>query len=152
MRLSHRRRPGPVARGERGETLIELMATVVLMGVSIVALIGSLLGAMTTSNTHRRATRAGNEAVNVVEDLRGQTYVPCATTTTYTLPTPPPTYTYTIESVRRLQNANANPAVWVSNAGCTPTNDQGAQIIKIRVRSAGTPAVSRSLSLVKRKV
>ena len=36
-------------RGERGETLIELMATVILMGVSIVALVASLLAVMRNS-------------------------------------------------------------------------------------------------------
>jgi type II secretory pathway pseudopilin PulG len=152
MMFSHRPRSVRPAHDERGETLIELMATVVLMGVSIVAIVGALMGVIQTSSQHRRATRAGNEAVNVVEFIRDQDYTPCVTTSTYALPTPPPRYSYTISSVRSLQSNTAGTPVWIATpGGCNATNDQGAQQITVKVTATGTGAVSRSLTFVKRK-
>ena len=148
------RRPAVAGDGERGETLIELMATVLLMGVSIVALVAALLGVMRTSVENRRATRAGNEAVNVVETLRSVDYVPCATASTYasSVPAAPRGYTTSITRVRRLQSDTASTPVWVPAAGgCNVANDTGAQEITIRVQATDGSNVSRSLTLVKRR-
>lgn len=148
------RHSGAADRGERGETLIELMATVVLMGVSIVALVGALLGVMTTAAENRRVTRAGNEAVTVVETLRGVDYVPCATATSYeaALPAMPRDYEVQITQVRRLQSNVAATPVWVPpSGGCTADNDTGAQQITIRVAATDGSDVARSLTLVKRR-
>ncbi|MCB0963406.1 MAG: type II secretion system protein [Acidimicrobiales bacterium] len=148
------RHPGTADRGERGETLIELMATVILMGVSIVALVASLLAVMRTSVENRRATRAGNEAVNVVETLRGVDYIPCATDASYvaSLPAAPRGYVTEITGLRRLQNADVEPPVWVApSGGCTTANDTGAQEITVKVTATDGSDVSRSLSMVKRR-
>lgn len=148
------RRPVAADSGERGETLIELMATVMLMGVSIVALVAALLGVMTTAAENRRATRAANEAVNVVETLRGVDYVPCATAASYvsSLPAMPRGYAAEIVELRRLQDATVDPPVWVApGSGCTTDNDTGAHEITVRVTATDGSEVSRSLALVKRR-
>lgn len=151
MMFSHRPRTAHSAHDERGETLIELMATVVLMGVSIVAIVGALMGVIQTSSQHRRATRAGNEAVNVVEFIRDQNYVACGSIGSYTLPSPPTRYSYSITSFRVLQNKTAAPPVWIAPpGGCTAANDTGAQQITVKVTATGTGAVSRTLTFVKR--
>ena len=148
------RRPAPAGSGERGETLIELMATVMLMGVSIVALVAALLGVMRTAAENRRATRAANEAVNVVETLRGVDYVPCATATTYvsSVPAAPRGYSTQIVRLRRLQSNTASTPVWIpSSGGCSAASDTGAQEITVRVTATDGSDVSRSLTLVKRR-
>lgn len=152
MTLSHRRPAVPHARSERGETLIELMATVVLMGIGIVAIVGALIGVMQTSSQHRRTTRAGNETVNVVEYIRKQDYKTCASTSSYTLPTAPPRYSYTVTSVKWLQSNTSAAPVWIApGGGCTASNDTGAQQITIRVSTTAGPPASRTLTLVKRQ-
>ncbi|MFN8017441.1 MAG: prepilin-type N-terminal cleavage/methylation domain-containing protein [Acidimicrobiales bacterium] len=153
MTLSHRRPTVHAARSERGETLIELMATVVLMGIGIVAIVGALIGVMQTSSHHRRTTRAGNETVNVVEYIRKQSYQTCATATTYSLPTAPPRYTYTVTSVKWLQSATASTPVWIASGsvGCNATSDTGAQQITVKVSTNTGPPASRTLTLVKRQ-
>lgn len=158
MMLRHH--PAPVARQgsprERGETLIELMATVVLMGVSVVALVGSLIGAMQVSTQQRNATRAGNEAVNVIEALRSAPYVNCAGVTSYasSLPTAAPRFTYSIAKVEWLvpdptpADPYPNPT-WTPSTGGSCT-DPGVQKITVRATAAGPGSVTRTLTFVKR--
>jgi type II secretory pathway pseudopilin PulG len=147
------------ARSERGETLIELMATMILLGICITALVASLITAIQTSATHRRIIRTGNETINVVEVIRGMAYVPCATTTTYGTTNniagytvPQPDFTVEITQIRWLTSNTASPAVWkVPGSGCTAANDQGAQQITVRVTSKSGPGtIRRSLTFVKR--
>ena len=129
------------------------MATVVLMGIGIVAIVGALIGVMQSSSQHRRTTRAGNETVNVAEAVRAQDYKTCATTSSYTLPTPPPRYQYTITSVKWLASASAATPTWVAagSVGCTAATDTGAQQITMTVSTTtGSPA-KRTLSIVKRQ-
>jgi len=57
--LAHRRGrvPHPV-RGSRGETLVELVATIALMGFGMVAIIGSLLVSSSTARSSKERTQA----------------------------------------------------------------------------------------------
>lgn len=145
-------------RDERGETLIELMATSILMGLAIVAIVAALLNTVIASDNHRRSTRAGNEAVRLSEAVIAANYVKC------TNASPPATeyakvydtggtivaptgYTYEIVSVGYLQNRTA--ATPVFNSTC-PTTDQGAQRVEVAVASAGRSAVRETIVVVKR--
>jgi len=124
--------------------------------VSIVALVGSLMGAITTSSQSRRATRAANEAINAIEYLRTQDYIPCATVSSYANPPTNSKYKPEIVSVKWLKpdatpaDPNPNPE-WIDSGGsCSASTDQGAQLIRIRVTAQGAPTVRRSLAFVKR--
>lgn len=150
--MGHRRpRVAPTA-GQQGETLIELLATVILLGVGIIALLGALASAITQSSRTERATLADNEAVNTVEFIRAEDYIACADASSYGLPTSThPNVTLAVTKVQRLQNAGSSNPVWLpDNAGCSAANDQGAQLITVRATATGEPKVNRFLTFVKR--
>jgi type II secretory pathway pseudopilin PulG len=56
-------------RAERGETLIELILTVTILAVGIVALVGGLADGILASDTHRKHSTAGTVANNAAEYL-----------------------------------------------------------------------------------
>jgi len=86
MRLyRHRHRSAPtgdLTRRERGETLLELMTTVVLMGISVVGLISALFTVVSSSEQFERASKANLAAQDYAEQLRHATYKPCAVAAT----------------------------------------------------------------------
>lgn len=159
MKLRHGTgRPRHTSRSERGETLIELMATIVLIGVSVVALVGALINVLGMTARQRSATRAGNETVNIVETLRSVPYEPCATTDTYEadMPPEPPGWSFNILEVEWLKPPasasapNPNPE-WVASTGaCTDATDQGVQRITISAVGSGPSKTPRTLTFVKR--
>ena len=151
-------RRGRRARQEEGgETLLELMATVVLLGVAIVGMVGAMIGTVRTTTQYRRSALTGNEAVNLAEAVRALPYVPCATAASYTLPTAPFRTTYAITEIRYLSNNTTAGQSWVSNC---PTPDQGVQRIRVRATSDTLPggtgtrgrlgAVNRTITIMKR--
>ena len=56
-------------RGDRGDTLIELIVTVAIMGVALVAILGAIGTAIVMSNLHRKQAEAGAAARELVEAI-----------------------------------------------------------------------------------
>lgn len=154
MRLAHARRAAPSARGaregERGETLIELIITVLLLGTAIVTLLGALFSVVVLVNRHRSNVATSSRATEIVETLQRAVYVPCNAS-------PGPAAAYgalfsnddaSIFSVKYLQSATAEPAVF--NGTC-PSTDQGATEIVVEVeRGTGTGRVVTRQTIIKR--
>lgn len=157
MRLSHVR-TGSSGRdrwsaGQRGETLIEIMATVVLMGTAIVAVLSGLFTAIVSSDLHRRQTRAAAEVTNVVESIDKATYSPCsgATIPTYStaLPTLPSGFAVSSVVVEPLVSSAASDPTFA--ATCPGAGDQGAQRITVTVtQGIGGRRVTEKIVYVKR--
>jgi type II secretory pathway pseudopilin PulG len=153
-RMAHRRGPtrsaAPDGR-DGGETLIELMVTVLLVGVAVVALLTTMITVVTSAHGHKRRVQAENEATSIVEAIDRMAYVPCANTSSYAAAlasAPTPTFIPTITSVEKLQNRAATTATF--GASCPGGGDQGAQQITVRVAVPGRYAVSAEVVLVKR--
>ena len=72
---------GRAVMGEAGDTLIELLVTVVLMSVAVVAIIGGIAAAVELSGLHRSQADVSAALVSTSEYLKAQQYVPCCTTT-----------------------------------------------------------------------
>ncbi|MCU1497424.1 MAG: hypothetical protein JWM47_1377 [Acidimicrobiales bacterium] len=161
MTVGHlRARRREASPGERGETLLELLATVFLLGVVIVGLVTALLQVIIASDNNRRHVRAGNEAVTMLENIRVAPYSQCSAAsptpqnTSYrsVAGTPPSGYTYTLD-IRFLVSRTAatsatSPAVF--QATCPGAGDQGSQRITITMVAPGRSAVAETLTLIKR--
>lgn len=135
-------------RGDRGETLLELLIAVVIMGVAVVAVIGMLVNSVQLSDVHRKqatasaAVRDYGEAIT--NAVAGGGYVGCATTASYASPsgfTVPSGYAKSVSSVQYWTGS-----AWQS----TCSTDTGLQQLTIQVASADGRA-SEQLVVVVRK-
>jgi type II secretory pathway pseudopilin PulG len=137
---------------EGGETLIELLATVILLGTAVVAVISGLYTAVRSSDQHKRRTRTAAEVTNVVEVLSRTDYIPCTSGVpnySSVLPSLPSGYTLLPLVVEPLASASAADPSW--SATCPTEGDQGAQRITVVVsQGTGEREVREELVYVKR--
>src|SRR6476646_7429602 len=69
MTMAPRRR----ARGETGETLAEIVVTVAIIGLAVVALVGALATGIAASSNHRQRSTADTVARSVAEAIKDRT-------------------------------------------------------------------------------
>ncbi len=62
---------------KRGFTLIELMLSVVILLISILALLSGFLGSLFLNNSSTNLTTAVNDAQNVLEQIKSLNYTTC---------------------------------------------------------------------------
>jgi type II secretory pathway pseudopilin PulG len=124
---------------EEGLTLIEILVTVAIMGISFVVIIGGIGTAIFSSSLHRSQATAGTILRSFAESVDKENYIDCATGTQYTTgsgftPTPN-TYSVTVTQVDYL----VTTTVGANNVGPTPspcptvTPDSGLQKVYLRV-------------------
>ncbi|HJQ44865.1 MAG TPA: type II secretion system protein [Amycolatopsis sp.] len=136
-----------MAPGERGETLVELLVTVVILGLAGVALVAGLTTAVMVSDSHRKATGAGAtirdyaEAIESVVVTSGY-QVSCAPTYAAGF-TPPSGFTAPSITAVSYWNGAGFPGT------CDPATDTGVQRLTLRVSSVDGRA-SESLTIVVR--
>ncbi|MFJ3841488.1 prepilin-type N-terminal cleavage/methylation domain-containing protein [Streptomyces sp. NPDC090054] len=129
-------------RGEEGETLIEVLVAVVLMGVAFVTIFGGMGTAIISSVTQQKVTGADSVIRSAAEKVVSAPYVSCASG--YETPTPPAGYTVTVE-IEYWDGLSA------FGRSC-PTADTGVQKVTLTVRSTGPhPVKDATLEVVKRE-
>jgi len=134
---------------DRGETLLEILVAVVLLGVAVVSVVGALLTTVQMSDLHRKQASAAATARDYAETVERRVaaggYVSCAPASAY-LPSvvgfgTPAGYTATTTSVR----------YWTGTGwGSTCAADQGLQLASVEVRSVDGRAVERSVVVLRR--
>ena len=65
------------ARSERGDTLIEVLIAITVVGISSTALLAGLATAINLSATHRGQADADVVLVSAADSVKNQTYVAC---------------------------------------------------------------------------
>ncbi|WP_030727922.1 hypothetical protein [Streptomyces sp. NRRL S-237] len=129
-------------RGEEGETLVEVLVAVVLMGVAFVAVLGGVGTAIISSVTQQKVTGADAVVRSAAEKIVSAPYVSCASG--YDTPTPPAGYTVTVK-------IEYWDGVGAFGRPC-PTADTGVQKITLTVHSTGPhPVGDATLEVVKRE-
>ena len=64
-------------RGQSGVTLLEMALAVLLIGISLLSLIGLLYAILVSSATHQEKIRTGNRASEIAERIDEMIYIPC---------------------------------------------------------------------------
>lgn len=120
---------------ERGETLVELLVTVAILGIAGVAVLGGMLLGVTASDVGRKQATGGAYARSFAEAIQQSVdsnggYASCASAAaTYggvTVPSLPSGYTKSVVAVRSW-----NGTAWGT---CT---EQGIQQVTVRVVTTG---------------
>ena len=148
--LAARRRSPDRSRGQRGESLLEILFTVFVMSTVLLSLLGLLMTVVVASAAHRASVAAGNEATTISEAIDRMPYVSCGVVSNYSsavtgLPTG---YTGSITSVKHLQDGAAPSATFVN--ACPGGVDQGAQLVTVEIRTTRPPITKATVDLVKR--
>lgn len=163
----HRRaeaQPVPRTDGEAGETLIEVLLSVMLTGLMVVAVLGGLLAAVNASAVQRRSAMSEVVVNNFAEALADAPYVACADTADYQ-PDPDPEldkmpnfesadgYTVKVDTVLGWKKGTAGPAEFLGMDEICPGDgtDTELQEISYTVHSDNGDQ-DRSHSVLKRYI
>ena len=141
-------------RGQRGETLLELLVTVTIMGTAFVGILAGVGVTFSATDSHRQ--QATGETVirdyaERIQDPVDTVYVDCATTANYPNPitgfTLPTGWTASVTKVSAWQG-DSPPTFGVS----CPTAGQGIQQVTLTVKSpTGAHQAIETVVIVKRK-
>lgn len=141
-----RRVPVPL-RDERGESLLELMMAVAIMGVALVAIVGGLVTSILMSDIHRKQSAAGMYVRDYAEAIATEVAAPegyqdCAAVSSYgTEFGVPEGFTTSVVSVRYWDGTS-----WQDDCAA----DSGIQQLTLQVRSNDSRA-KESVVIVVRK-
>ena len=141
-------------RLERGETLLELLVTVTIMGTAFVGILAGIGTTFMATDSHRQEATAEGVLRNYAERIQDPTdvpYVDCATASSYTSPTgfslPASDWSASVVSVLSWQGDT--PATF--GATC-PSPDEGLQRLTLQVKSPdGAHQAVETIVIVKRK-
>jgi type II secretory pathway pseudopilin PulG len=140
---------------QRGDTLVELLVAVSILGIAVVALLGGIGTSIVVSDIHRKdataqaVVRSYAESIESGVALHGamSTYVDCGAADAYSAPpgfSVPHGYTATVTIVRYWTGAVFAPAC------LSRGDDTGIQRLTLKVSTADTLA-AETLDLVIRK-
>jgi type II secretory pathway pseudopilin PulG len=130
-------------RGQRGETLLELLVAITILGVCVVAIGSGIALAVRVSALHRSQATAGAYArsyAEVVESAATTSYVNCASTYSVSGFSAPSGFSAAVVGVKYWNGTGFQ-------VGC-PSPDQGLQQVTVQVADA---RASEQLVVVVRK-
>jgi Tfp pilus assembly protein PilV len=151
----------PRAKGESGETLAEILVTIAIVGVAVVALVGALAVGVSASSGHRQRASADTVARSVAEAVKDRD-VPFDPNGTYqtnantiwgnssgsAVDTTGFNVTVTAQC---LKTASASSATLSSNDfGSCPVPTTGVQLITVTATSTQGKAEQESVTILKR--
>lgn len=128
--------------GDSGETLVELLITIAIIGSAVIALLAGIAVALDSSDEHKKQVGVVVVLNDYAEAVMNAPYVPCAApAVSYT---PPAGYVVEVTAVASYDGTSWSPAAF---GGC-PAQDTGAVRISLEARSTDDRA-RRTLEIVK---
>jgi type II secretory pathway pseudopilin PulG len=133
---------GGARKNQSGETLVETLITVAVVGIAFVAILGGVWTALRVSDYHRKSTTAELILRNYAETMKQRNntyaYVPCTTaggSVTYPAYVPGAPYTGYHASITKIRYLNdaANATGAPTFQDTCPATDQGAQELTLMV-------------------
>jgi len=130
-------------RGEDGDTLIEILVAVVLLGVAFVILLEGLATAIVASGYQQNETVADSLARGAAEMLSSQKYIQCAGTQsngTYSVPSEPAMFSINV-SITYWDGTTFVPST--NSTQCPPSGaqaDMGSQQLTLTVTTSSIHA------------
>ena len=136
-------------RGERGETLVELLITIMIIGTAVVAILAGIAVASNSSDEHKKQVGVVVVLRDYAEAVMNAPYQGCnypINDSSYTPSgyAPPAPYNASITAVASYDGASSAPAAF----NTCPATDTGAVRITIEAHSTDNRA-SRTLQIVK---
>jgi len=129
--------------GERGETLVELLITIIIMASAIVSIVAAIAVASNSSDEHKKQVGVVVVLRDYAEAIMNAGYQPCAAPSgiAYTAPSG---YAVSITRVTSYDGTSSSPAAFNS----CPVADKGAVRISLEAHSTDN-AARRTLEIVK---
>jgi type II secretory pathway pseudopilin PulG len=122
--------------GDRGETLLELIVAITILGVCVVAIASGIALSVKVSAIHRQQSTAGAYVRNYAEALETSVaaggYAPCAGTASYPMYIPPAGYTASVTKVEYWTGV-----MWTTTGCVVSADDSGTQRLSLQVASSG---------------
>lgn len=127
---------------ERGETLLELIISLAILGLGLVAIMSGVALSLKSSDIHRKQVTAAAAVRDFAEAIEtsvsGSGYVPCATTSSYAgLYTAPSAYAASVKAVDYWTGTTWSPSA------CTTATDSGVERVTLQVSSGDSSAAGR---------
>jgi len=136
-------------RGDRGESLLELLVAVAILGVAVAAIIGGVGVSVLMSDVHRKQATAGAGVRDFGEAIENQVmaggYFPCAAPAKYAAPagfTTPSGFTSSVASVKYWTGS-----AWAGTCG----TDSGLQQLTLQVASGDGRAREQLVVVVRKR-
>jgi type II secretory pathway pseudopilin PulG len=131
-------RHAPDPRRESGESLVEVLVAIVILGVAGVAVLAGLQMGVTASDIHRKDTTGGAYVRNFAEAIEQHVatggYQPCATQGAYQVPAVTSSLNLPAGFTATQDAADSVDATGVAAAGCV--TDTGVQLVTLHVASS----------------
>jgi type II secretory pathway pseudopilin PulG len=139
----------PRPANDQGETLIELIIAIAIMGIAVVAIVGGIGTSILMSDVHRKQATAGayvrDYAEKVESYIAGTGYTSCAPASTYA----PSTVGFTLPSGGYGAAASAALS-WTGSAWVACSADNGYQKVTLTISTSDGRA-SESLNVILRR-
>ncbi|MEY2566188.1 MAG: hypothetical protein QOE35_717 [Actinomycetota bacterium] len=128
---------------EHGSTLVELLVTIVIIGIAFAVIVGGMTTSIFASDVHRQQASAETVMRQFAETVKAATYVDCASNYAYS---PPTGFAATVSTI--FYGSGDSMSFPSPQPSCPP--DPGLQRVSLRV-AATNGRDSETLDIVKRK-
>ena len=137
---------------ERGDTLVEVLVAMVILGIAGAAIMGGFASSIVLSTVHRKLATTASDSRNFAElldkaiDGKAIAYTPCAAAAAYSSP---PGFTAGANNTPRVTAV----AYWNGTSfvgSCPPGGDQGLQQVSVSVTNTDSRAISRVQVIIRK--